>query len=96
MVLPPDKKKRNILAYENTFGDFNFVKVEKPPVGFDHFDISSVHGRLSIRGMFGLLGRNATLITILRNPIDQFVSMWSYYHLERTFKNVSLEDWIMR
>jgi len=41
------------------------------------------------------VGEKAVFITILRDPVEQFISFWQFYGLTQLMNN-SLNDWILR
>jgi len=79
----------------HTFGDFNFMRKLLLPSTKESFDISCVHGRYSREVLLENLGGEATFITIIREPVKQFVSFWIFYKLEKELK-MDLNSWILR
>ena len=79
-------------------------------IGFEHpkpFSISSIlnnreetynmfvyHSRLNAKAVKTIMPEDTKFITILRNPIDQFISAWYYfdYNEDELFKNLTLEN----
>jgi hypothetical protein len=69
-------------------------KVSKP-AGHDFFDISCFHGRYSKEAMMENLGPKALYISILRDPVQQFISSWNFYGLSRHFSGISINEWLL-
>jgi len=76
-----------------TYGDFNFIK-SFLSTNEDKFDLSVSHGRYDKYALRRLLGENVTLVTILREPISQFLSYWSYFKFSEERFNCSLDLWL--
>jgi len=65
------------------FGDFTFIHT----LGRETFDMSITHGRYKRKAIEKLLdSRNVTLITLLRDPVEQFQSMWLYFGMTRVWE----------
>jgi len=76
------------MAEQYAFGDFEFIGGLKGRV-----DITCQHGRYSRRHLERIVGSNATFLTILRDPVQQFVSLWHFFGYNRAFRT-SLRKWI--
>lgn len=62
------------------------------PKSFHHeYNILTHHSRFNYEEMRLLMPEDAKFVTIVRDPVDLFESMFNYYHLSR-FWNVTLEN----
>jgi len=75
------------------FGDFKPIKKLSAPKF--HYNLTCEHGIYSAKGVQDLLGPDAKVVTVLREPLAQFISMWPYYELDRKF-HMSLEHWLLK
>jgi len=71
-----------------SYGDHNFIYKLNASV-----DVICQHGRYGKLPLEQMIGQNGSFISILRNPIDQFLSVWSYYSLAKKF-GMSLKTFI--
>jgi len=73
------------------FGDFNFIE---RLTNYSKIDVMCQHGRFARDPLLQMLGQKAKFITILRDPLDQFMSMWNFYSFEDVF-GMDLEAWLL-
>jgi len=71
-----------------TYGDFEFIKKLD-----DQVDILCQHGRYRAKPLHSMLGETAKFITILRDPVEQFLSLWDFYNFSAVAK-LSLQQWM--
>jgi len=56
------------------------------------YDVLAIHGRYDRRVAERILkADNATFVTVLRDPISQFLSLW---HFKRVLRRESVKDFI--
>jgi hypothetical protein len=78
-----------------TFGAFNYMSKVAKPAGHNFFDISCFHGRYSKKAMIENLWLKAIYISLLRDPVQQFISNWNFYSLSRHFSGISIDNWLL-
>jgi len=73
------------------YGDFRYAHIlqHQPQV-----DVLCQHGRFHYANMKANVGGDATFVTILRKPIDQFISMWNFYRMNEQFQ-ANLSQWVL-
>ncbi|XP_055346219.1 galactosylceramide sulfotransferase-like [Paramacrobiotus metropolitanus] len=90
-VIPP---------FSNNLGDFTkfelFVPnlaLPPPPRYSPHYDIFAHHARYNRKVIPGMMPKDTVYISILRDPVEQYRSIWNYDSLTKRFK-VSLENFV--
>jgi len=73
-----------------TFGDFEFIK--KLDVDYN-IDLVCQHGRYSKGDLEEMVGENALFLTILRDPVEQFLSLWYFFGYKNVFE-MDLNTWL--
>jgi len=79
-------------AEDSTFGDFSPIW----PIshGGKGVDVVCQHGRFDAEAMESMVGPKAFHLTILRNPISQFLSLWNFYSMREKFRK-PLNSWLI-
>jgi len=57
-------------------------------------DILCLHGRYAKEPMESMVGKQGTFLSILRDPVEQFISMWTYFHQNKRM-NQTLEEFAL-
>ncbi|XP_059079807.1 galactose-3-O-sulfotransferase 4-like [Tigriopus californicus] len=96
-VLP---ESGNHLGDPRTDVPFNVESIDNTPwhdefISNDQYEMAALHVRWNQTAMNLLLGRQATYITLLREPVSAFESLFSYYKFEDRY-NLTLEEYIDR
>jgi len=74
-----------------TFGDFEFIK----DLELDYkLDVVCQHGRFKQRDLEKMVGKRAVFFTILRDPLEQFISMWNFYRYRFKDNSTTMKDWL--
>ena len=78
-------KEGNLIGYPDGFSEKSIENTDWYQAHLQP-DIFCMHAKWSnFSAIRTLMGKNATYVTILRDPIDTFVSMWDYYQLDKQF-----------
>ena len=95
VALPP-KPKANNLGHFLPFRRAMLLGTPWEEAGFE-YDLFCVHTVYEREALEGLVGRReedgVAYVSIVRDPVDLFASMWDYYDLARHY-NISLEDYV--
>jgi len=82
---------RSAIAEQYSFGDFTYIQAKK--IKEESVDVVCQHGRYSREDVESLIGKDGLTVTILRDPIEQFSSMWAFYNYSGK-THMSLETWL--
>ena len=58
------------------------------------YNIFALHTKWNQAEVSRVLGSDAKFVTILRNPVDNFESLYNYVHFENHFNNLSVEQFV--
>ena len=58
------------------------------------YNIFALHTKWNQNEVSRVLGSGAKFVTILRNPVDNFESLYNYVHFENHFNHMSLEQFV--
>jgi hypothetical protein len=70
-------------------------KLRKPKGRRRLYDISAVHGRYSRDAMAANVGHKAVIFSMLRHPVDQFLSFWKFFFMSEKFNNATVDEWLL-
>ena len=78
---------------ESFNGDWLKGVLWKPMTDQEGYNLFALHTKWSQKEVEKLLGQSAKYITILRDPVENFESLYNYAHFSDTFK-MNLEDFV--
>jgi len=74
-----------------TYGKDQFISAERTYDFGVPNDVFCLHGRYHGDELRDIMDGKGVYVTILRDPVDQFVSTWDFFGLERKY-NMSLNE----
>ncbi|XP_013771936.1 galactosylceramide sulfotransferase-like [Limulus polyphemus] len=97
-------KKGNYFGHPRPFHHVMIPNLIKPATGKSHYNIFTHHTRFNYLELKRLMPENTVFVTILRDPVELFESLYSYYSLKDFYKtplsqfsvNISEENSNMR
>ncbi len=63
---------------------------------YDIFCCHVLYNQEAMEAVMGTRDEGVAYISILRNPTDQFISMWDYYDFSRSHGGITLEEYILQ